>query len=576
MKDFKKIMKYLKPYWLWALLGPIFMVVEVIMDLLIPRLLQVAVDSGIANGDNTLVIKSGLYMLLFSILAWFGGALCTYYATKASVSMGTDLREDLYKKVLKFSFDNLDRFPTGHLITRLTNDVKQIENIVLMALRVLVRVPLLIAGSLFMAYKTSPKLSIILVVSLPVLISSIVIVIKKAFPIYKEVQGNLDNVNKVAQENLSGMRAVKAFVRGEFENERFAKVNESLIEKMISAGKIIAFEMPFIFLVLYTSIFSVLYFGGHGVQEGTLAIGQIVAFISYLQMLLMSLMWFAMLLVHLSRSTVSIGRIGKLLDEEISIKDYFEDNLEIENGSVEFKDVSFNYGEDEDVLSNITFRAEKGEKIAILGSTGSGKSTLVHMLSRFYDVQKGSIEIDGIDIKKYPLKNLRKNIGLVLQNPMIFSGSIRDNITFGKKDASVDEIEEVAKIACCHDFIVDMEDGYETILGQKGVNLSGGQKQRVSIARCLLTKPKILVFDDSTSAVDAKTEGKIQEGLDRIMKGATTFIIAQRISSVLGADKILVMDKGKIVGMGTHEELLVSSEIYKEIYSSQLGGDIDA
>ncbi len=576
MKDFKKIMKYLKPYWLWALLGPIFMVVEVIMDLLIPRLLQVAVDSGIANGDNTLVIKSGLYMLLFSILAWVGGALCTYYATKASVSMGTDLREDLYKKVLKFSFDNLDRFPTGHLITRLTNDVKQIENIVLMALRVLVRVPLLIAGSLFMAYKTSPKLSIILVVSLPVLISSIVIVIKKAFPIYKEVQGNLDNVNKVAQENLSGMRAVKAFVRGEFENERFAKVNESLIEKMISAGKIIAFEMPFIFLVLYTSIFSVLYFGGHGVQEGTLAIGQIVAFISYLQMLLMSLMWFAMLLVHLSRSTVSIGRIGKLLDEEISIKDYFEDNLEIENGSVEFKDVSFNYGEDEDVLSNITFRAEKGEKIAILGSTGSGKSTLVHMLSRFYDVQKGSIEIDGIDIKKYPLKNLRKNIGLVLQNPMIFSGSIRDNITFGKKDASVDEIEEVAKIACCHDFILDMEDGYETILGQKGVNLSGGQKQRVSIARCLLTKPKILVFDDSTSAVDAKTEGKIQEGLDRIMKGATTFIIAQRISSVLGADKILVMDKGKIVDMGTHEELLVSSEIYKEIYSSQLGGDIDA
>ncbi len=576
MKDFKKIMKYLKPYWLWALLGPIFMVVEVIMDLLIPRLLQVAVDSGIANGDNTLVIKSGLYMLLFSILAWVGGALCTYYATKASVSMGTDLREDLYKKVLKFSFDNLDRFPTGHLITRLTNDVKQIENIVLMALRVLVRVPLLIAGSLFMAYKTSPKLSIILVVSLPVLISSIVIVIKKAFPIYKEVQGNLDNVNKVAQENLSGMRAVKAFVRGEFENERFAKVNESLIEKMISAGKIIAFEMPFIFLVLYTSIFSVLYFGGHGVQEGTLAIGQIVAFISYLQMLLMSLMWFAMLLVHLSRSTVSIGRIGKLLDEEISIKDYFEDNLEIENGSVEFKDVSFNYGEDEDVLSNITFRAEKGEKIAILGSTGSGKSTLVHMLSRFYDVQKGSIEIDGIDIKKYPLKNLRKNIGLVLQNPMIFSGSIRDNITFGKKGASVDEIEEVAKIACCHDFILDMEDGYETILGQKGVNLSGGQKQRVSIARCLLTKPKILVFDDSTSAVDAKTEGKIQEGLDRIMKGATTFIIAQRISSVLGADKILVMDKGKIVDMGTHEELLVSSEIYKEIYSSQLGGDIDA
>lgn len=576
MKDFKKIMKYLKPYWLWALLGPIFMVVEVIMDLLIPRLLQVAVDSGIANGDNTLVIKSGLYMLLFSILAWFGGALCTYYATKASVSMGTDLREDLYKKVLKFSFDNLDRFPTGHLITRLTNDVKQIENIVLMALRVLVRVPLLIAGSLFMAYKTSPKLSIILVVSLPVLISSIVIVIKKAFPIYKEVQGNLDSVNKVAQENLSGMRAVKAFVRGEFENERFAKVNESLIEKMVSAGKIIAFEMPFIFLVLYTSIFSVLYFGGYGVKEGTLAIGQIVAFISYLQMLLMSLMWFAMLLVHLSRSTVSIGRIGKLLDEEISIKDYFEDNLEIENGSVEFKDVSFNYGEDEDVLSNISFRVKKGEKIAILGSTGSGKSTLVHMLSRFYDVQKGSIEIDGIDIKKYPLKNLRKNIGLVLQNPMIFSGSIRDNITFGKKGASVDEIEEVAKIACCHDFIVDMEDGYETILGQKGVNLSGGQKQRVSIARCLLTKPKILVFDDSTSAVDAKTEGKIQEGLDRIMKGATTFIIAQRISSVLGADKILVMDKGKIVDMGTHEELLVSSEIYKEIYSSQLGGDIDA
>ncbi len=575
MKDLKRILTYLKPYWFWAMLGPVFMVVEVMMDLLIPRLLQVAVDSGIANGDNLIVVKSGLYMLSFSILAWFGGAFCTYYATKASVSMGTDLREDLYKKVLRFSFDNLDRFPTGHLITRLTNDVKQIENIILMALRVLVRVPLLIIGSLFMAYKTSPKLSIILIVSLPVLISSVVIVMKKAFPIYEEVQGNLDNMNKVAQENLSGMRAVKAFVRGDFENKRFAKVNESLIEKMVSAGKIIAFEMPFIFLVLYMSIFSVLYFGSYGIKEGTLAIGQIIAFISYLQMLLMSLMWFAMLLVHLSRSTVSIGRIGKLFDEEITIGDLDMEDIEIERGSVEFKNVSFNYGEDEDVLSNITFRAEEGEKIAILGSTGSGKSTLVHMLSRFYDVEEGSIEIDGIDIKKYPLLNLRKNIGLVLQSPMIFSGSIRDNITFGKKDAKVEEVEEVAKIACCHDFIVDMEEGYDTKLGQKGVNLSGGQKQRISIARCLLTKPKVLIFDDSTSAVDVKTEGKIQEGLDKIMKGTTTFIIAQRISSVLGADKILVMDKGKIVDIGTHKELLLESEIYREIYNSQLGGDFN-
>lgn len=575
MKNFKKVLSFLKPYWLWALLGPLSMVVEVIMDLNMPRLLQKAVDKGIANNDTGLVIKIGLTMLAVSVFGWFGGALCTYFSTKASISMGADLRERLFKKVIGFSFKNLDKYPTGHLITRLTNDVEQTQNIVLMGLRVMVRVPLLIIGSVIMAYLTSPRLSVVILAAVPVLILSVVIVMKKAFPIYKVVQGNLDNVNKVVQENLSGMRAIKAFVRDKFEIDRFSSANEKLKDKMVEAGKIVAAEMPFILFIMNISIVAVLYLGGSGVVAGNVAIGQIVAFINYLQMMLMSLMMFAMLLVMLTRSSASINRIGALLEEEIDIKTEKGSRTEVEEGNITFSNVSFNYGLDEDALNNVNFSIKKGETVAILGSTGSGKSTLIHMLSRFYDVDRGSIEIDGVDIRDYDLNGLRKSIGVVLQNTTLFSGSIKDNISFGNSNANMEMIEEAAKASCAHDFILQMKNGYHTHLGQQGVNLSGGQKQRIAIARALITKPKILIFDDSTSAVDAETEGTIQDALNKLMKGTTTFIVAQRISSVLNADTIFLMEKGEIISRGTHKELLESSPIYREIYTSQLGGDLD-
>jgi len=574
MYNLKKILKFFKPYYFLAILAPIFMMLEVTMDLFLPKLLQRAIDLGIANGNTSLVISSGIKMISFSIISFAGGIACTYFASKTAINIAGDLREALFKKIQNFSFDNLDKFSTGHLITLLTNDVEQIQNLTLMSLRVMIRIPLTIVGSIIMAHYTSPSLVFIIYIAIPVLLISIALVLKLSLPIYKEVQSNLDKLNKVVQENLSGIRTVKAFVMSTFEKNRFNSTNDALKNKMISAGKIVAVEMPFMMLVINISILAVLYTGAYKLVDGKVQVGQIIAFVNYMQLMLMSLMFFAMLLVNVARSTVSIKRVVDVLDEKINIsnsKNILKANIEF--GNIEFKNVNFSYGKsNEKALKNINFKVQKGEFIGILGSTGSGKSTLMNILNRFYEVDNGSVEIDSVNIKNYDLQALRQNIAYVLQNNILFSGTIKDNIAFSNKDASIEEIQQVSKIAGIHDFIISLKDGYNEFVGQKGVNLSGGQKQRIAIARALLSRGKMLVLDDSTSAVDSKTEKQIQEEIKKNLKDTTCFVIAQKISSIINTDRIILMDKGEIIDIGKHEELIVRSKIYKEIYNSQLGG----
>lgn len=574
MHNLKKILRFFKPYLFLTILAPIFMMIEVGMDLFLPKLLQRAIDLGISNGNTSIVINSGIKMIIFSILSFAGGIACTYFASKVAINIAGDLRESLFKKIQNFSFDNLDKFSTGHLITLLTNDIEQVKNLTAMSLRIMIRIPLTIIGSIFMAHYTSPSLVFIIYIAMPVLLISIAIVLKLSLPIYKEVQNNLDKLNKIIQENLSGIRTIKAFVISKFEKNRFNYTNEELKNKMISAGRIVAVEMPFMMLVINLSILLVLYAGGNNLVDGKIQVGQIIAFVNYMQLMLMSLMFFAMLLVNIARSTVSIRRIVDVLDEKINIYNCPRKcKKNIEFGNIEFKNVNFAYGtSQEKALKNINFKIEKGEFIGILGSTGSGKSTLINVMNRFYEVNEGSIEIDGIDIKNYDLQALRKNISYVLQNNVLFSGTIKDNIAFANKKASLEDIKRVSKIAGIHDFIISLKNGYNEILGQRGVNLSGGQKQRISIARALLSNGKILVLDDSTSAVDSKTEKYIQEEIKKNLKGTTCFIITQKITSILNTNRIILMEKGEIIDIGKHEDLINRSQVYREIYNSQLGG----
>ena len=574
-REFLTIFKYMKPYWKWAVAAPMFMTLEVFMDLQLPRILEKIIDKGVLVGDSQMVISMSFEMLIASILAFIGGVACAYCAVKAAVGMSNDIRKNMYDKVQKFSFKLLDKYPTGNLITRFVSDIEQIQRLGIMSLRIMVKIPLLIIGSMTMAYITSPKLFLIVCFSFPILALSIYLVMKLSFGVYNQVQESLDGVNRVVQENLSGIKTVKAFVRNKFEESRFALVNKNLKEQMIRGGKIVSFEMPFIMFILNMSIVSVLYFGGESVVSKTMNIGQVVAFVNYLQMMLMSLMFFSMLVMVASRSRVSIQRVASLFEEEDFIEEINNGlDYEIKEGKIEFENVSFSYGDGADkVLDNISFSVEKGETLAIIGRTGSGKSTLVSMICGFYKPSDGNIKIDGINLWEYKLSELRKNIGMVFQKPFLFSGTLRENIAFGYGSESEGRVEEASYISCSDEFIEKMENGYETFIEERGENLSGGQKQRLSIGRGLAISPKILILDDSTSAVDVKTEEKIRTRLIEASYKTTTIIIAQRISSIKNADKIIVMELGKIVAMGNHRELMAVSREYRDIYISQLGGD---
>jgi len=569
-----KLVKFLKPYWRWAAVAPFLMMLEVIMDLMQPRMVERIVDEGIAQLNLDLVIQTGLLMVVFAVIGALGGMSNGFFAETAAQGFGADLREALFRKVQTFSFSNLDDLDTGQLITRLTNDVTQVQEAVVMILRMVVRAPLLLLGSLVMAIVTSPQLAFLPLILMPLELLAVTWIVRKATPIFTRVQERLDALNEVMQENLAGVRVVKAFVRGEHEEARFSRANENLTGQNIQAGRTVAVMWPFMMTTMNLGIIGVLWFGGNRVVQGSMQVGQIIAFVNYLTTTLFSLMMVSGLVIQLARSEASAKRIQEVLDKEPDVKDRPDARKDHPiKGYVRLEKVSFQYNGNtsEPVLKGVSFSAEPGQTVALLGTTGAGKSSLVNLIPRFYDTNAGRVTIDGVDVRDIDQESLRRQIGIALQEVVLFSGTIRDNIAYGKPDASDEEVIAAAKAAQAHDFILSFPDGYNTELGQRGVNLSGGQKQRIAIARALLIQPPILILDDSTSAVDVETEAKIQEALESIMKQRTTFVIAQRISTVLGAEKILVLDDGQIAAEGTHAELMESSPIYREIYESQLG-----
>lgn len=574
MKSITKLFKYLKPYWIWALLAPLLMALEVVMDLMQPRMVQRIVDEGIAQLDMAVVINTGLLMIGYAIIGVVGGIGGGVFTELSTQAFGADLRSALFRKTQSLSFGNLDELETGQLITRLTNDVTQIREMVVLMLRAMVRAPGMLIGSIIMAILTSPDLAVLLLVLTPVVMVLLVWVIKKGFPLFGKVQEKLDNLNTVMQENLAGVRVVKAFVRTQYEEQRFGDTNDDLMNQTIRATRTMAVTRPIMMIVINLGVVAVIWFGGLRITYGTLKVGQLIAFINYLMRTLMSLMFVSMLTMRVARAAASGDRILEVLESEPEVQNkQGADASFAPQGRIAFERVTFSYnGNGQDpVLKGLDFVAEPGQTIAILGATGSGKSSLIHLIPRFYDATGGQVTIDGVDVRDVDKAALRRHIGVALQESVLFSGTIRDNIRYGRPEASDEDVIAAAKAAQAHEFITGFEEGYDTLVGQRGVNLSGGQKQRVAIARALLTQPTVLILDDSTSSVDVETEIKIQNALDKLMRNRTSFVIAQRISTVLTADKILVLDNGQIAAQGKHTDLLASSPIYREIYDSQLG-----
>ena len=573
MQATRKLARFLKPYWLWALLGPLFMVLEVAMDLLQPRLIQRIVDQGIARSNMHVVLTTTAWMVGVALIGLLGGLGSAVFAILAGQHFGADLRGALFRKVQALSFGNLDHLETGGLITRLTNDVTQLQELMMMLLRIMVRVPLLLIGSLIMAILTSPQLALLFVGLIPVVSIALIVIIGKTFPMFGEVQRRLDALNTVLQENLAGVRVVKAFARARHELERFGRANDRLMQQNVTAVRASAVTMPFMMLALNAGVVAALWIGGVNVTAGRLEAGQLIAFINYLMQTLMSLMMVSMLIIRVSRAEASAQRVEEALTSTPEVRNRPDVIAAFApRGRVAFENVSFSYnGDDHDpVLKEISFAAEPGQTVALLGATGAGKSSLVNLIPRFYDVKQGRVTIDGVDVREVDEAALHSAIGVALQETVLFSGTIRDNIRYGRPEASDDEVIAAAKMAQAHDFITRFPDGYDTVVGQRGVNLSGGQKQRIAIARALLVQPAVLLLDDSTSAVDVETEARIQAALAERQGQQTRFVVAQRISSVLGADKILVLDDGRIAAEGTHAELVETSPIYREIYESQM------
>ena len=596
MRATRKLGIFLKPYWRWAMLAPLLMALEVTMDLLQPRLIERIIDQGVARSDMGVVIGTGLWMLGVALVGLAGGVGCGVFTMLAAQSFGADLRGTLFRKVQALSFGNLDRLETGGLITRLTNDVTQVTEAVMMLLRVMVRVPLLLIGSLILAVITSPQLALIFVVLIPVVLAALIWIINKTFPMFGEVQRRLDKLNTVMQENLAGVRVIKAFARADHELDRFHGANDRLMDQNISAVRTSAITMPIMMLTLNTGVVAALWFGGVQVNAGGLQLGQLIAFINYLSQTLMSLMMISMLVVRFARSEASAARIQEVLDSQPDLRSR-PDALATfaPQGRLAFENVSFSYGDADErrttndehassvlrpsslvlgpsslVLKDVSFTVEPGQTVALLGATGAGKSSLANLIPRFYDVSGGRITIDGVDVRAIDEAALHGAIGVALQESILFTGAIRENIRYGQPDASDDEVIAAAQMAQAHEFISRFPEGYDSVVGQRGVNLSGGQRQRIAIARALLSRPALLIFDDSTSAVDVETEAKIQAALADMPVRPTRVVVAQRISTVLSADMILVLDDGRVAAQGTHDQLLAASPIYREIYESQM------
>lgn len=570
-----KLLKYIKgSAIIYVILAPLMMFIEVIMDLNQPKLMSDIIDIGVANGDISYVLNVGFKMIVVAMLGILGGMLCGLFSTLASMTMGKNMRQGLFDKIQSLSFSEIDNFKTSSLITRLTNDVTQVQNMVMMALRGMVRSPLICLGGIIMSLTISIKLSIIFLIVIPLIVLSVILITSKSIPFFTEMQKKIDNVNLVMRENLLGVRVIKAFAIEDKMRKRFSYANDELMDISVKAQSVTILLWPLVTLIMNLSVAAILWFGGNYVNNGSLEIGKIMAFINYLVQIMNSLNMLIMSIINFSRAKVSADRINEVLDVESSIKDR-EDAGEINNFDVEFKDVYFKYNKDgEDVLKGISFKALEGEKIGIIGPTGSGKSSLISLIPRLYDTTSGSVMIGNKDVRNLKINDLRKIIGVVLQDTTLFSGSIADNLRFGMEDANEEMMESATKDAQAFEFITSSNEGYNREVGQRGKNLSGGQKQRISIARTLIKNPKILILDDSSSALDMATESKLQNSIKNRMKDATVFLIAQRISAVMDSDKIIVLDNGEIAAIGTHKELIKNCEIYRSIAISQLGEEV--
>jgi len=572
----RELGKYFKPYRKYFILGPLFMLGEVFFDLLQPQLAARIVNDGVLANDFSVIRNTGLLMLAVTALGLASGVACNIAASRASQNIGADIREALFNRIQAFSSGNVDRFGSGSLITRLTSDVTQVQNLVQILLQRLVRSPSLLVGSVVMALVIHVRLGLLLLAALIVLSTVLYLLVRRSLPLFEGIQKRLDRMNMRMQENLAGIRVVKAFDRSDYETARFAEVNRDYTDISIRAARRIALNAPIVTLFMNACLVGLILYGGNLTWSDELKPGDLVAFINYVLQVLSSLLMVTGLLMNVSQAAVSARRVAEVLREKPVIDSGKRDgSVGLPARHVEFDRVSFAYsgadGGRHFVLKDISFQARRGETVAIIGSTGAGKSTLVQLIPRLYDVTAGAIRIDGKDIRDIPPAELRRRIGMVTQEPLLFTGTIRDNIAFGKPDAAQEEIEAAARIAQAHDFIIRLPDGYDTRLGQRGVNLSGGQKQRIAIARAILVRPPILILDDSTSALDAGTERRLREALRELAAGSVTFLIAQKIASVMRADTIIVLENGEMAGRGTHEELMRTCGVYRDIFRSQFG-----
>lgn len=570
----KRYGKYIKPYLSAFILGPIMMIVEVVGEVMLPAMMADIINIGAANGDIGYILSKGLMMAAMAFVMMAGGIGGAYFAVKAAMYFGRDLRRDLFRKVQQFSFANIDSFSTGSLVTRLTNDITQMQNVIMMGLRMMLRAPGMLIGAVIMAFMMNASLAVIILLVAPALAVAIGTIIRIAFPRFELMQKKIDKLNSNIQEVLTNVRVIKSFVRGDYEEERFSDANEDLKKSSLNAFKVVIIQMPIMTLAMNITVIAIVWFGGNQILNGTMQVGDLTAFTTYVTQILMSLMMLAMVLLQSSRAVASSKRIGEVLDTEVDLTDEAAACKEsvVQEGRIEFRHVSFRYYKknQEKVLDDISFTIQPGQTVGIIGSTGSGKTTLVQMIPRLYDVDEGAVFVDGVNVRDYSLKNLRNGVGMVLQKNVLFSGTILENLQWGDEYAGETEIRNAAIAAQADAFVSHFPEGYETELGQGGVNVSGGQKQRLCIARALLKKPKILILDDSTSAVDTATEARIRASFQTTLRHTTKLIIAQRISSVMDADLILVMEEGRIAGMGSHDELLASCNAYQEIYDSQM------
>ena len=577
MKNLKRILGYLGRYKKFAILAPLTVAIEVLLEIWIPYLMADIIDVGIANKDSAYVLKIGGLMVLVSVISLFFGAGAGRFAALASTGLVRNLRKALFDKIQDFSFANTDHFSTPSLITRMTTDLNFVQNSVMMMVRMLIRGPLMMIAATFMTFRINAELAVIYLIAVPFLAGIILTLSVKAHKYFKAMFDKYDVLNRSIQENLIGIRVVKSFVRRDHENQKFVKSASDVMDMALHAERIITLNGPFMMLTVNTCIIALLWFGGKRIIVGNMLPGELISFINYTNQILIQLMMISMVLITLVISRESIRRILEVLDEKLDLSDAGADpNLKPASGEVHFDHVSFNYGSRKDnsdtTLTDIDLDLPSGSMVGVIGGTGSGKSTFVQLIPRLYDVTKGSVQVGGRDVRDYKLKNLRDAVAIVLQKNVLFTGTIKENLRWGNENATDEEIIAACKAAQAHDFIMAFPDGYETELTQGGTNVSGGQKQRLCIARALLKNPKVMILDDSTSAVDTATEAAIRGALRDRYKDITTIIIAQRISSVMDADKIIVLEEGRVDGFGTHEELMKTNRIYREVYESQQKG----